>query len=69
MTPKGFINAALGSTIAAHQILGDSHDHSHSDFCPPERCSIFQNCLSAVTTTTTPNPADRLIRMSGCTND
>lgn len=64
---KELASAGLGSTIAFHQILGEGLDHSHSECYPPETYCICDTNLSAATTTTTANPADRLVRMSGRT--
>jgi len=51
------INGVLVSTVAAHQILGEPHDHTHRDHAPPERHMTYDLNLTAVTsTTTTPNP-------------
>src|SRR5436190_12149596 len=44
---KELASAGLGSTIALHQILGEGHDHSHSECMPPERYCIYDMNLSA----------------------
>ncbi len=50
------VNGVLITTVAAHQFLGEDHDHSHRDQPPPERHMTYDLNMCAVTTSTTTTP-------------